>query len=102
MSALVAGMHFYLDDGDYFRLGKIQEVIEADSIYLLLKFEDFKNVQRPLELIEIQEMTELNGEGRRRFNLFRTEGELKAWMTWLNTPSDDDEKEKKVVTLVKK
>jgi hypothetical protein len=97
---LSAGMHFHLDDGEYYRLGEILEIIETDSIYLLLKFEDFKNIPRPLELIEIQEMTELNGEGRRRFNLFKTEAELKAWMTWLDTPSDDGKE--KVVTLVKK
>jgi hypothetical protein len=95
----LVGMCFMRDDAEYYRIGKVVDVISEDVC--LLFFENMKDGQGqpPLELVCIEEMVSINNDGNRRFTFYKTRADLDAWLDWLNSPSDS---KTKVVSLIKK
>jgi hypothetical protein len=92
----LVGLHIIIDNGEYYRIGKI---VEKAGDAWLVEFEPHDGMKGPMELISIEEMLGEAADGIKRFQFFRTRAELDTWRTWLDTPSEN---KPKVVSLIKK
>jgi hypothetical protein len=71
----------FIDDGDFFKTGKIIDQIGDE--FIIVKFTKDELPDRS-EIFSIKEIMEGGAF------LFETEPELAAWLTWLDTPQKDD------------
>jgi len=85
---------FMLNKEEHYRTGKI--LGEITKGHFLVEFNPpEKNVNVPLEIYSIEEMTQVNSMGKEWF-IFKNKGELDKWYSWINEPSGP-----KIVKLVK-
>ncbi len=89
------GKWFYLDNGEGYHTGSIIDTVEDE--YLLVRLDPVGTGPSQLRLIDLVLIAFTPGDEEDiSCVLFHSEEELRVWLTWLETPSDKEQKPKLV------
>lgn len=91
----LVGLFYTRNRGEFYYTGEIIGQVGPETY--LLRHDARNGHAGPLELADLGEMMDIDGEGIPCWGLFETRGELQAWINYLDSPSEPN-----VVSLVKK
>jgi hypothetical protein len=88
------GKFFCHMGAEYMHTGKV--VAQVDPASVLIEIDRCEHVPKTLTIVALDEMTSTmsrDGSIDTNWEFFASKADLEAWLTWLETPSEDESSE---------